>query len=129
MRAKMILLLAGLGGASGIVAGSLAAHLHHAADDAALLETAVRYHMYHALALLGLAALATQSATAGVRAGKWLTAAAWLFAAGIVFFSGGLYVRAGFGHTPLDAIVPIGGLSFITGWLALVTGAFQRGER
>ena len=126
---KRILLLAGLAGASGVIAGSLVAHLHHAAEDAALLDTAVRYHMYHALALLGLAALAAQNATAGARSGKWLAVAAWLFVAGIAFFSGGLYIRAGFGHTPLDAIVPIGGLSFITGWLALVTGAFQRGER
>jgi len=129
MRAKTILLLAGLAGTSGVIAGSLTAHLHHAAEDAALLETAVRYHMYHALALLGLAALAAQNAPAEARTGKWLIAATWLFVAGIVFFSGGLYIRAEFGHTPLDPIVPVGGLSFVTGWLALVRGAFQRGER
>ena len=129
MRAKIILLLAGLAGASGVVAGSLAAHLHHAAEDAVMLDTAVRYHTYHALALLGLAALAAQNATSGAQIEKWLVASAWLFVAGIVFFSGGLYVRAGFGHTPLNAIVPIGGLSFIAGWLALVGSAFHRDER
>lgn len=120
MQAKTILLLAGLAGASAVVAGSLTAHQDIGADQAALLQTAVRYHMYHALALLGVAALATQPAASA----KLLSAAAWFFAAGIVLFSGGLYLRAGAGHTPLDAAVPAGGVSFIAGWLMLVGSAF-----
>src|SRR5436853_603638 len=78
-------------------------------DMLAVFETAVRYHMYHALALLLTAAVLP-------RFGGWLIyTAGWCFIAGIVLFSGSLYALALSGVTVLGAITPIGGLAFLAG--------------
>jgi uncharacterized membrane protein YgdD (TMEM256/DUF423 family) len=71
----------------------------------AIFETGVRYHVYHALALLALGAARGP--------GK----AGWCFVAGIVVFSGSLYVLALTGEKRLGMITPIGGLLFLAGWL------------
>src|SRR5437868_11103860 len=80
----------------------------------AVFETGVRYHMYHALALLLTAALAPRFP------GRAMAAAGWLFAGGIVLFSGSLYLLAVTGVTVLGAITPIGGVAFLAGWLSLI---------
>ena len=80
----------------------------------AVFETGVRYHMYHALALLLTAALMPRFP------GTAMVAAGWLFVAGIVLFSGSLYLLAVTGVTVLGAITPIGGVAFLAGWAALV---------
>jgi uncharacterized membrane protein YgdD (TMEM256/DUF423 family) len=83
----------------------------------AVFETGVRYHMYHALALL-LVGL-----TMG-RMGGWLIqTAGWCFVAGIVLFSGSLYALALSGVTILGAVTPIGGLAFLIGWACLAFAA------
>ena len=89
-------------------------------DMLAVFETGVRYHMYHALALLLTAALASRDALHGSRA---IAAAGWLFIAGIVLFSGSLYALAVTGVTVLGAITPIGGVAFLAGWAALAIAA------
>ena len=86
-------------------------------DMLAIFETGVRYHMYHALALLVTAALAPRMP------GKAIVAAGWLFIAGIVLFSGSLYVLAVTGMRILGAITPFGGLAFLAGWAALAIAA------
>src|SRR5262249_18231561 len=86
-------------------------------DMLAVFETGVRYHMYHALALLLTAAIAPRLP------GKAIVAAGWLFVAGIVLFSGSLYVLAVTGVTALGAITPIGGVAFLAGWAALAFAA------
>src|SRR6476659_5712704 len=80
----------------------------------AVFETGVRYHMYHALALLLVAALVPRPGT-----GRAIVAAGWLFVAGIVLFSGSLYLLAVTGVTVLGAITPIGGVAFLAGWALL----------
>ncbi len=81
-------------------------------------ETAVRYQMYHAMGLIavGLMAFHTRS--------SWLNVSAWFFIAGIVLFSGMLYGWVLFQYRPLAMIVPLGGMAFIVGWLALGAAAF-----
>ena len=79
----------------------------------AVFETGVRYHMYHALALLLTAALLPRVQ------GKAIVAAGWCFVGGIVLFSGSLYVMAVTGITVLGAITPIGGVAFLAGWALL----------
>lgn len=80
---------------------------------------AVEYQMYHALALVavGLAAARSSSAT-------WNAAAA-LFVVGVALFSGLLYALALGGPKILGAIVPLGGTSFIAGWIALAVAALR----
>src|SRR5919197_5882437 len=108
-----------LGAISGFIAvalGAFAAHGLKARLDATMLatfETGVRYHMYHALALLAVAWAQTRWP------GAWTLAAGWLFVAGIVVFSGSLYALSLSGVRWLGAITPLGGLAFLAGWLCL----------
>ena len=87
-------------------------------DMLAVFETAVRYQMYHALALLATAALMTRVDSRSV------LIAGWSFTAGILIFSGSLYALALTGVTILGAITPIGGVAFLVGWIALAVAAF-----
>ncbi|MFC1661411.1 DUF423 domain-containing protein [Gemmatimonadota bacterium] len=77
----------------------------------ATFETAVRYQMYHALALLVVAWQSRRAPGADL--------AGWAFVTGILLFSGSLYVLVATGQTWLGAITPMGGLAFLTGWLGL----------
>ena len=85
------------------------------------LETGVRYHFYHALAILGVGILAI------VRPDANLSSPAIAFLVGILVFSGALYVMTVTQIRVLGAIVPIGGVAFIVGWvlLALKVGSLK----
>lgn len=82
-------------------------------------EIAARYHMYHALALLAVGALADR------RRMRLLDAAGIAFFGGILIFSGCLYALALTGTKILGAIVPIGGMLFIVGWILLALAGNQ----
>jgi uncharacterized membrane protein YgdD (TMEM256/DUF423 family) len=100
----------------GVALGAFAAHgLKNKLppDMFNIFEVGVRYHMYHALALLAVAAAAAHWS------GPWLTAVGWLFVIGIVIFSGSLYLLAMGGPRWLGAITPIGGLAFLVAWALL----------
>ena len=106
----------------GVVLGAFGAHALKARLSPEMLvifETEVRYHMYHALALL----------TAGWAATRWTSSAVgvagWAFLAGIVIFSGSLYILASTGVRTWGAVTPFGGLAFIVGWLALAWAALR----
>jgi uncharacterized membrane protein YgdD (TMEM256/DUF423 family) len=98
-----------------ILLGAMGAHgpLHEklkAAGELSHWETAVQYHLPHAVVLLLLALLSDPSAGAM----RW----AWrMILAGILLFSGSLYVLAFTGVKWLGAITPVGGLSLMIGWL------------
>ncbi|HEY2989293.1 MAG TPA: DUF423 domain-containing protein [Candidatus Binatia bacterium] len=84
-----------------------------------VFEVGVRYHMYHALALLAVA-WATN---------RWpwpsTNAAGWFFIFGTIAFSGSLYLLALGGPRWLGAITPIGGLAFLVGWILLVWAVWR----
>ena len=50
---------------------------------------------------------------------RLLAFAGWAFLAGIVLFCGALYLLAIQGPSPLGAVAPVGGMSFMAGWAAL----------
>ncbi|HUK64224.1 MAG TPA: DUF423 domain-containing protein [Dongiaceae bacterium] len=108
-----------IGAAAGFTAVAIGAFAAHGlkgrlpADLFDVFEVGARYHMYHALALLGVAWAVTRWP------GGATTAAGWLFVAGIVLFSGSLYALAVSGIRPLGAITPLGGVCFLAGWVAL----------
>ncbi|HEX6040018.1 DUF423 domain-containing protein [Longimicrobium sp.] len=111
-------------GLMAVAAGAFGAHALRARlgpDLLAVWETAARYQMYHALALLAVA----------MAAGRWpgggWNAAGWLFVAGTVVFSGSLYVLALSGVRWLGAITPIGGVCFLAGWVMLALAARNAG--
>ena len=105
-----------------VALGAFAAHGLKSRLDAAMLaifETGVRYHMYHALALLAVAWAAARWP------GGAVNASGWLFVAGIVLFSGSLYTLSLTGIRWLGVITPLGGAAFLVGWLCLAWAAWK----
>jgi uncharacterized membrane protein YgdD (TMEM256/DUF423 family) len=86
-------------------------------------EIAVRYQMYHALALVLVGLIGLHSASV------WLNAAGGCFVGGILIFSGLLYAYALGGPKILGAIVPIGGLAMIIGLVLLAIAALGIAKR
>lgn len=112
-----------LGGLS-VASGAFASHaLRDKISDRSLeiFETAARYQMYHALALLLVAILLSIYQSPPLT----LIASGWLFIIGIAFFSGSLYVLSLTGVKVLGAIAPLGGAAFIAGWGALAFAAWS----
>lgn len=118
MTGKNILTIVGISGALAVGLGAFGAHglepilIQNGRLDT--FETAVSYHFYHTLGLLGLGILAMIKPE-----WKGLSLAAWGMLLGILIFSGSLYILSLTGITWLGAITPIGGVGFILGWLAL----------
>jgi uncharacterized membrane protein YgdD (TMEM256/DUF423 family) len=111
-----------LGGLTAVALGAFAAHALKGKLTPELFEVfevGARYHIYHALALLGVAWAATRWP------GTATTWAGWFFVAGIVLFSGSLYALALTGIRPLGAITPLGGVCFLVGWIALGWAAWR----
>jgi uncharacterized membrane protein YgdD (TMEM256/DUF423 family) len=109
-------------GLLGVALGAFAAHgleSRLSADDMDTYQTAARYHIYHALALLAAAYAAQRFG------GGWSIAAGWLFIAGVVLFSGSLYVLAVSGVKFLGAVAPLGGVCFLSGWACLAIAAWR----
>ncbi len=120
---RTFLIMGSLSGALAVALGAFGAHGLRSVlspDLLATYETGVRYHMYHALALLAVALVATRWPATGL-----LSAAGWLFVAGTVLFSGSLYLLAFTSARWLGAITPFGGVAFIAGWLCLALVAFR----
>ena len=115
---KPWLIFAGLAGALAVALGAMAAHVAEP-EAAHRLETAVRYLMWHALALVGVAWLATTAAR------RWANLAGGLFLSGMVLFCGTLAFSALGGHQAVTLLAPAGGLSFIAGWLALALAGLR----
>ncbi len=82
-------------------------------------HTAQQYQVWHALALVLLGLLQDRNQ-------RLATASAWLFFVGTLVFSGTLYAMALGGPTWLGAVTPLGGASFITGWVALAVGSAKK---
>lgn len=108
----------------GVALGAFGAHALKArlsAGDLEIFETAVRYHLVHAVALLALAALANRI-PAGVA-----SLSGWAFSAGILIFSGSLYLLVLTGPRWLGAVTPLGGTALLVGWAALAWGLLRAG--
>lgn len=115
-------------GLSGTLAVCLAAGATHglqdwlAAADLERIDTAVRYQIWHALALLGTAALAARGPS------PLLRVAAHGFVLGSLLFCGGLYLLSFTGLRIFGWLAPVGGLAFIVGWLALALYGWRLGK-
>jgi uncharacterized membrane protein YgdD (TMEM256/DUF423 family) len=120
-RGAVWLIGAGILGALSVAAGAAAAHLLRTDPHAgALVATAAQYGIYHALALLALAALdAFGEGRARLRA-----AAGWCFLLGAALFSMSLVLLAATGQAGFGLATPVGGTILILGWLLVaVDGA------
>ena len=121
-RTRIIISIAAIFGLISVIAGAAGTHALRDTLDAGALrtfETAARFQMYHALALLAVGILSLRWQT------RILTISAYLFTLGILLFSGSLYILALSGIGIFGAIAPIGGISLMVGWATLAYAAFR----
>lgn len=129
--------LSGILGLTGVALGAFGAHV---LKDSLLArgtldtwETAARYHLVHAAALLALVAWPARPATSAGR--DWRILAGQCFFVGIVLFSGSLYGYALGGPHFLVFLTPLGGLTLLFGWFAVImqsassAGSVASGEK
>lgn len=109
--------LAGLGVAAGAF-GTHALSGRLTPDLLDVFETATRYHLLHAVALLVVGLAAGRDAVSRL----W-NVAGWLFTVGILVFGGSLYALALSGARWLGAVTPIGGACFLAGWAVVAVAA------
>jgi uncharacterized membrane protein YgdD (TMEM256/DUF423 family) len=117
---KTFLLIGALAGFLAVALGAFGAHALRgrlSPEMLAVFETGVRYHMYHALAIVIV------SLTMGRMDGWLIRTAGWSFTVGIVLFPGSLYLLALTGVTVFGAITPLGGVAFLIGWACLAVAA------
>ena len=113
-----------INGLLAVLLGAFAAHVLEASlspERLSVFHTAVKYHMFHTLALLGLICLDNQ---AGLP--RYRIYAAIFFLLGIGLFSGSLYLLVATGITKLALVTPMGGLAFLMGWILLLISAREK---
>ena len=86
---------------------------------AGTFETAVKYHIYHALGLLAVGILARAETS------SLLNWSGYLLLAGLLIFSGSLYILVATNKSWLGAITPIGGVAMLAGWACLFLYAIR----
>lgn len=121
---RTFLMLAAFFGFTGVALGAFAAHglkNRLTPEYLAIFHTGVLYQLIHALAIFGVAILATQIQ------GRLVSYAGIGFTLGILLFSGSLYLLTLTGVSKLGIITPIGGLCFLIGWFILGWLAWRLG--
>lgn len=120
---KTILMTASAFLALAVAIGAFGAHglkSHLSEEMMQIYKTGVEYHFYHALGLLFIGILSLSMPSG------WLNWSVIFLTAGIILFSGSLYVLAITGIRWLGAITPLGGLSFIAGWILLFVAVWKK---
>ena len=117
---RILIILAGVMGADGVMLAAASAHQ----GDAARLAPASSMLLFHALAVLAVVALRERGT---IHAGIGL-AAAFGFVVAAALFAGDLALRHFAGHGLFPYAAPIGGTLLIVSWLSLaVAAAWPRG--
>ena len=123
MKNRTILLAGAIFMALAVLLGAFGAHALKkvlSPDMLAIYKTGVEYQFYHALGLLLIGVIGFH-----IRS-KYIQWAGLFISIGIIIFSGSLYVLTLSGIKALGAITPIGGLSFVVGWIFLAIAIWKR---
>jgi uncharacterized membrane protein YgdD (TMEM256/DUF423 family) len=115
MTVTIVIALAGLMGAGGVILAAAGAHMALGAG----LDSAAYMLLFHAAAVLGGAALVQQGIV--WRPLGLLVLAAWVL--GAALFSGDIALRAFAGHRLFAMAAPSGGVILIAAWLAMAVAA------
>jgi uncharacterized membrane protein YgdD (TMEM256/DUF423 family) len=117
---------AGALGFLAVAAGAFGAHaLKERLDPSALAayDVAVRYQMYHAVALIGLAVFQC------LVPGNGWKAVGWCWLSGTILFSGSIYGLTLMQWRWLGPVTPIGGVLLLIGWFILTVTAIRSTAR
>jgi uncharacterized membrane protein YgdD (TMEM256/DUF423 family) len=112
---RILVILAAVMGADGVILAALAAHQ----ADAMRLASASSMLLFHSVAVLAVVAL-TERGVIHVRIG---VAAAFGFVLAAVLFAGDLSLRQFAGHSLFPMAAPAGGTLLIVSWLLLAVAA------
>jgi uncharacterized membrane protein YgdD (TMEM256/DUF423 family) len=112
---RILVILAGVMGADGVILAALSAHQ----PDAARLASASSMLLFHSLAVLAAVALAERGI---IHIGIGI-AAAFGFVVAAVLFAGDLTLRQYAGHSLFPMAAPTGGTLLIVSWVALAVAA------
>lgn len=125
-----ILMVGALLGFLSVVVGAMSDHGPLSRLDAEMLAsvaTAVRYHQLGALVVVALG-LALNAGLPRAFARR-LAISGWLFVAGTLLFSFSIYAAALSGIGALTYLTPVGGITLMLAWLALVWSALVSDRR
>ena len=123
MKNQTILISGAIFMALGVLLGAFGAHALKtilSPEMLAVYKTGVEYQFYHALGLLLIGVIGFQIKS------KYLNWSGLFITIGIILFSGSLYVLTLSGIKAIGAITPIGGLSFVAGWIFLAIAIIKR---
>ena len=123
MNQRSTLLLGAIFGGLGIGLGAFGAHALKGVllvnNKVEAYEIAVRYQVYHALALLLAGILMNQIQN------KFLRFATFCWIIGILLFSGSLYALSFAAPSAVGFLTPVGGLFILSGWGFLLWSVFK----
>lgn len=149
---KRFLVFSGFSAAMAVALGAMGAHFLKSKLETGLItetnlqtfETAVKYQIYHSIAILIVVLLADRFKDKSVVSPSTMLRvnsteplfqrAGYCFMLGIVFFSGSLYLLSTANLLGLSSVrwlgpvTPIGGLFFITGWILLGVAGLKKRE-
>ncbi|MEZ0169604.1 DUF423 domain-containing protein [Microvirga sp. TS319] len=115
--ARLLIVLAGLSGALGVALSAAAAHI-----TGGNLTTAAQFLLFHAPALLALAALIATGSVHPTIA----QVAGYVLVLGLALFCGDLSRRAFAGMALFPRAAPTGGVLLMLGWLLVALAALLR---
>ena len=122
MTSRFMLIFSAISGFIFVSLGAFGAHVLSrsiGATEMAWIHTGLEYQAFHTLAIFGLA-VAMQR-----RISIWFYWSSVFMALGTVLFSGSLYCLA-LSHLRLWVFVtPVGGVSFLAGWVLMLIGAIR----
>jgi uncharacterized membrane protein YgdD (TMEM256/DUF423 family) len=117
---RILIILAGVMGADGVILAAASAHQ----ADATRLAAASSMLLFHSSAVLAAVALVER----GIIHGRIGVIAAWGFVIATALFAGDLTLRQYAGHSLFPLAAPTGGTLLIVSWLLLaVAAAWPRG--
>lgn len=122
---KLFILTGSLNALLAVALGAFGAHGLKSRVTAEMLtvwQTGVQYQMFHALGLILIGILMQLQPQLST-----LRLSGYLLLVGIALFSGSLYLMVLSGLRALGAITPLGGVSFILGWLILAVRVWRNG--